>query len=445
MKKIIMLVIVCFIVIPTIAQKQAWTFQQCLDTALQRNISVNQSRLSNEIDRINLQQSKANRLPSLNAGANGGVNYGKSLDPTTSGYVDEGLNTASFSVNSGMTLFGGLELQRTIEQYKMNLDAGKFDTEKIRNDVTLNITTAYLQLLFSYEILDAAKKQAESTSTQVDRTLKLVDAGKIPESNLYTIRSQMATDNLAIVNAEGQLEIARVTLMQLMEIPVLDSFDIEKPIVQEPAAMLLLTKTDIYNKALTTQPQISSAAIKTNSALLGIRITESARWPKLSLSGSINSNYANSSRSSSSRSLRDPFSTQLWNNLGEGIGMNLSIPIYSNRQIKSNIEKAKVNALSMQFNEQNTKNILRKAIEQSYTDLKTAGKKYQATKEQSLEAELAYLNMEKKYNVGMSTAIDYLIEKNIYFQAQSNLIQSKYDYLFKTKILDFYQGIPIVF
>jgi outer membrane protein len=328
----------------------------------------------------------------------------------------------------------------------MNLDAVKTDVENVRNQVTLNITTAYLQLLFQYEILKSAKNQTEATTIQVDRTQKMVNAGKVPESNLFTIRSQQATDNLAVVNAQGQLDLAKVTLEQLMEIPVTDSFEVKIPDLVEPSLLLHQTNQEIYNKALTVQPQIAGASIRTNSALLGIKISESARYPSLSLSGGVNSNYSVTSRTGSNSSVKDsPFFPQLWTNLGESIGLNLSIPIYSNRQLKSNIERAKINALNVQLDEQNTRLQLRKTIEQSYTDLRNSIKKYEAVKEQISAAELSYQNMERKYNVGMSTAIDYLIEKNNYFQAQSNGIQAKYDYIFKSKILDFYQGKPIQF
>jgi outer membrane protein len=274
----------------------------------------------------------------------------------------------------------------------------------------------------------------------------MVNAGKVPESNLFTIRSQQATDNLAVVNAQGQLDLAKVTLEQLMEIPVTDSFEVKIPDLVEPSLLLNQTNQEIYNKALTVQPQIAGASIRTNSALLGIKISEGARYPSLSLSGGVNSNYSVTSRTGSNSSVKDsPFFPQLWTNLGESIGLNLSIPIYSNRQLKSNIERAKINALSVQLDEQNTRLQLRKTIEQSYTDLRNSIKKYEAVQEQIRAAELSYQNMERKYNVGMSTAIDYLIEKNNYFQAQSNGIQAKYDYIFKSKILDFYQGKPIQF
>jgi outer membrane protein len=329
----------------------------------------------------------------------------------------------------------------------MNLDAGKTDIDNVKNTVTLNVTTAYIQVLFDYEILDAAKSQANATGVQVDQTEKQVKAGTLPESNLYTIRAQQATDNLAVVNAQGTLDLEKVTLEQLMEFPAVDSFDLKVPDFVEPSIMMNKTNQEIYAKALTVQPQITGASIRTNSALLGIKISEGARYPTLSMSGSGSSNYAVSSRTGVVASVpkASPFFPQLWNNLGESIGLNLSIPIYSNRLIKSNIERAKVNFLLTQLNEQDLKYQLRTTIEQSYTDLKNSIKKYEATKEQIAAAELSYKNMERKYKVGMATAIDFLIEKNAFYLAQSNGIQAKYDYIFKSKILDFYQGVPITF
>jgi len=445
-KKTLLIFAACLLITFVRAQNRVWTFQQCLDTAIQRNISLNQSRLNTDLSRITLEQSKANRFPNLNASARDGISFGRSVNPTTNQYVERTTNSSSFGVNTGVDLFNGFQITRTILQNKMNLDAVKTDVENVRNQVTLNITTAYLQLLFQYEILKSAKNQTEATTIQVDRTQKMVNAGKVPESNLFTIRSQQATDNLAVVNAQGQLDLAKVTLEQLMEIPVTDSFEVKIPDLVEPSLLLNQTNQEIYNKALTVQPQIAGASIRTNSALLGIKISEGARYPSLSLSGGVNSNYSVTSRTGSNSSVKDsPFFPQLWTNLGESIGLNLYIPIYSNRQLKSNIERAKINALSVQLDEQNTRLQLRKTIEQSYTDLRNSIKKYEAVKEQISAAELSYQNMERKYNVGMSTAIDYLIEKNNYFQAQSNGIQAKYDYIFKSKILDFYQGKPIQF
>jgi outer membrane protein len=429
------------------AQSHIWTFQQCLDTALRRNISLNQSRLNSDLNRITLDQSKANLFPYVRASASDGVSFGRNVNPATNSYIERTNNYASLGVNSGVSLFNGFQLTRTILQNKMNLDAGKTDIDNVKNQVTLNITTAYLQVLFYYEILKSARNQADATAVQVDQTQKMVNAGKLPESNLYTIRSQQATDNLAIVNAQGQLDLAKVTLEQLMELPVADSFDVQVPDLVEPSLIINQTNQEIFSKALTVQPQISGAAIRSNSALLGIKISEGARYPTLSMSGGVNSNYSVSSRTGVDASVpkASPFFPQLWNNLGESIGLNLAIPIYSNRQIKSNIERAKLNALITQLDEQDIRLQLRKTIEQSYTDLRNSIKKFEATKDQIAAAELSYTNMERKYKVGLATAIDYLIEKNAFYLAQSNGIQAKYDYIFKTKILDFYQGKPITF
>ncbi len=427
-------------------QEKRWTFRQCLDTALQRNISVNQSRLSNELNKVSLEQTKANRIPSLSASASEGLNFGKNVDPTTNTFVTQAYHSTNIGINSSLNLFNGLQNANTIRQNRINVEAGQFDIEKVKNDVTLNVTTGYLQVLFSYEILEVAKNQAASTAAQVDRTEKLVGAGKAPESDLLQIKSQQATDNLSIITAQNQLDLAKVTLMQLMEIPITDYFDVEVPVMVEPVMVQLQTNEAIYQKSLEVLPQISSAGLKTNAALMAMKISEGARWPKLTLGGSLNSNFASSRTQGSVVNPEGyPFFSQIWDNIGQSFNLGLSIPIYNNRQIKSNTDRAKINLMTAQLNEQNTKNILRKNVEQTYTDLRAAMKKYDATKEQLSAVEAVYNNSEKKFDVGVMNATDFLIQKNNYIQSQSNLIQAKYDFIFKSKILDFYQGKAIQF
>ena len=287
-KKSILIIVTCLLFISARAQHHLWTFQECLDTAIQRNISLNESRLNNDLNRINLDQSKASLYPSLSASGRDGVGFGRSLNPTTNQYVAKTTNSTSFGVNSSVTLFSGFQLTKTILQNKMNLDAGNTDIDNVKNQVTLNITTAYLQVLLDYELLDAAKSQADATSAQVDQTQKQVKIGVLPESNLFTIKAQQATDNLAVVNAQNTLDLAKVTLEQLMELPIVDSFDLKVPDFIEPSLMMNKTNQEIYSKALTVQPQIAGAAIRTNNALLGIKINEGARYPTLSLSGAGN-------------------------------------------------------------------------------------------------------------------------------------------------------------
>ena len=426
------------------AQVKRWKFRECLDTALVHNITVNQSRLTNELNKVSLEQSKANRIPSVSANASEGLSLGKNVDPTTNSFVTQAYHSTNLSINGSYNLFNGLQNANTIRQNRLNVEAGQYDIEKVKNDVTLNITTGYLQVLFAYEVLSAAKNQAEATAAQVDRTQKMVEAGKSPESDLLQIRSQQATDNLSVITAQNQLDLAKVTLMQLMEIPVTDLFDVEIPTMLEPAQQILNTNEEIYRRSLAIMPQITGYTIKTDAALMAQKVSEGARWPRLTLGANLNTNFASSRTQGSVVNPEGyPFFEQIWDNIGQSLNLGLSIPIYSNRQIKSNIDRAKINVLNARLNEQNVKNVLRKSVEQTATDLKAASKKYEATREQLRAVEAAYLNAEKKYVVGVMNATDFLIQKNNFFQSQSNLIQAKYDYIFKSKILDFYQGKEI--
>ena len=429
-----------------VAQTKSWTFQQCLDTALQRNISVNQSRMSNELNKVSLEQSKANRIPSVSANANEGLNVGKSVNPTTNSFVTETYHSTNVGVSSSYNLFNGLQNANTIRQNRLNVQAGQYDIEKMKNDVTLNITTGFLQVLFDNEILAGTKNLEESTMAQVERTEKMVNAGKSPESDLLQIKSQLATDNLSVITAQNQLDLAKVTLMQLMEIPIADSFEVAVPVMDETAESIMQTNEEIFQKSLSAQPQITSASLKTNAAEMALKVSEGARWPRVNLGANLNSNYASSRKKGTSVNPEGyPFYQQMWDNVGQSFSMGISIPIYSNRQITSNIDRARINLITTRLSEQNTRNVLRKSIEQTYTDMHAAVKKYEATKQQLAAAELSYKNAEKKYIAGVMNATDFLIQKNNYAQSQSSLIQAKYNSIFIRKILGFYQGKAIAF
>ncbi len=442
-----------FFIIPVIvchgismAQSNPWTFQQCIDTALQRNINIIQVQLVNETNKINLEQVKANRIPSFNASASEGISLGTTINPTTNQYVTQAYHSTRFGINGSWNLFNGLQNANTIRQNMLNVKSGQLDIEKAKNDVILSITSGYLQVMFAREVLATAKSQASATAAQVDRTRKMFDAGKSPESDLLQIQSQLATDRLAIITAENQLNMAKVTLMQLMYIPISDDFDIVVPEMTEPAVTLVLSNEEVYKKALQVRPEIASAAIQSNSAQMEIKISNGARWPSLNLNVNTGTNFASSRTKGSSVNPEDyPFFEQIWDNLGQSFTLGLSIPIYSNRSVKSRIDRAEISAKNAMLNEQLTQKQLRTVIEQTYFDLKGAAKKYEATKEQLTAVNSVFTSSEKKYNVGVMTATDFLIQKNNLTQAMSNLIQAKYDYIFKSKILDFYQGKDIQF
>ncbi len=427
------------------AQTKPWTFQQCLDTALQRNITVNQSRMSNEINKINLEQSKANRIPSVSASANEALNMGKNVDPTTNTFVTEAYHSTNLGVSSSYNLFNGLQNTNTIRQNRLIVEAGASDIEKAKNDVILDITLGYLRVLLYTETLAAAKSQATATTNLVGRAEKMVNAGKSPESDLLEMKSQLATNTLAVITQQNLLDVAKVTLMQLMDIPINDNFEVEVPLMDESPAMIFPTNEEIYQKSLTILPQITSALLKTNASEMALRVTEGARWPRINLGANMNTNYASSRTKGSVNPQGYPFFEQIWDNIGQSFSMGVSIPIYSNRQIKSNIDRAKIKLITTRLDEQNVKNALRKTVEQTYTDMRASSKKYEATKQQLEAVESVYRSAEKKYNVGVMSATDFLDQKEKFIQSESSLIQAKYNFIFMQKLLDFYQGKAIGF
>lgn len=428
------------------AQRKPWTYQQCLDTAMKRNISVNQSRLANELNRIGLEQYRANRIPSVSASVGEAFNIGKNIDATTNQFVIGSFNSGSYGLNASYNLFNGLQNNNTIKQYKLNVEAGRFDIETARNTVILSITTGYLQMLQQYEILKTAMNQLSADSAQTERTRKMLNVGKAAEGDLLQMLAQLASDQLQAVNAQNQLDLARVTLMQLMQIPVLDTFDVEIPASQEPGLLMPLNKEEVFKKSLDVMPQIRASSIRTSGSLMAIKVANGARWPRLTLSAGLNSNYASSRKQGSAVNPEDyPWYTQVWDNVGQSLNLGLSIPIYSNRQIQSNIERATVNSKTAALNELNTRQTLRMSIEQTFTSLRAAARNYEASKIQLNSTELTFRNAEKKFNVGVMSATDFLIQKNNYVQSLSNSIQARYNYIFQTKILDFYQGKAISF
>ena len=272
------------------AHRAPWTFSQCLDTALQRNITVAQSKLTNELNKVTLEQSKAQRIPSVSASASEGLSFGWSIDPTTNSYVDQAYNSTNLGLSSSLNLFNGLQTQNTIRRNKLNVEAGGYDVEKTKNEITLGVTTAYLQLLFAMDNLEVALRQEESTTAQAEQTRKMVAAGKVPESNLLQIRSQLATDNLAVINARNTVDLARITLMQIMEIPFYDGFEVVRPRFEEPAVEIIQTSEQVYSKALLVMPQVSAAQVRSNSSLYDMKISEGARYPRLNIGANLNTN-----------------------------------------------------------------------------------------------------------------------------------------------------------
>ncbi|MGP8214453.1 MAG: TolC family protein [Bacteroidia bacterium] len=454
--------------INTTAQNKPWSLKACIDTAIQRNITVKQGQLNNQISEINLEQAKENLYPNLNVTDAPGFNFGKGQN-ASGVYVEQNITSNSFAITSNVTLYNGLLYQNTIKQNKFVYDAGIQGVEKMKNDLTLNVLADYLQVIASYEQVDIAVSQIASDTAQLVETRKWVDAGKYPILNLLQMQSQLAADKYTKVNAETALEIAKVNLMQAMDIPVISDFEVERPVVNDSTLSVTpLTSGDIYNTAQGIMPEIKNALLSFEASEVAVKVAQSLYLPKLTLGGSIKTSgislayqemyvqgpigYLQSNPSdrviglNELASMNNNFSN-LWSqtnyDFNQAIGFTLTIPVFNNFQAKNTTAIARINSEIARLTEESVALTLRQNIEQAYTQLLAAAAQYVSAKE-ALETEaLTYANIEKKFEIGLSSATDFLVEKSNYLKAQQNLIQAKYNYLFKIKLIGFYLGKPI--
>lgn len=452
--------------------QETWTLQQCIEYAVKNNIQIKQTLLNTELAKTNLIQSEATVLPNINANASNYYNYGKTIDPFTNSFATEKVRSDRYSLQANLVLFNGLQAYNTIKQNQLSLAASKYDAEKMVNDISVYVASAYLQILFNMELLDIANKQVLLTKSQIDRTKKLVDAGSVAKGNLLNIEAQAANEELQVVNAQNNLDIGYLNLTQLLELQDARNFKIARPAIPELVnAEIKEDVASIYQNALANKPEIKSAELKLKSASKGISIAKGALSPQLGIGGSYGTGYSGLSKrivgdpsygfaptgyyTSSNEAVfgpvllndfeKTPFTKQINDNLNKSFGFNLTIPIFNGFQVKSAISRAKINSANAQLNLESAQKQLYKSIQQAYADAQAAIKKYQATESAVVALRESFLYSEQKFNLGMLNPLDYNDAKNKLTKAESDLVQAKYDFVFKQNILNFYQGKPIAF
>jgi len=413
-----------------------WTLQSCIQYALQQNIQVQKSSLTNDINKVNADQARESRFPSLNASASQNFSWSKplGLDGKYSNYA--GQNSSSFGINSNVTLYNGGKIRNSIKQADINYQAGQYDVETMKESISLNILNAYLQILYAEEQVKNSEKQVEVTADQLRLAEERVKLGSISNADYLQVKSQLASEKQTLANAQSTLDIDRVTLMQLMEIPVTPNFYIVHPEFNNLISTSRSSKADsIYNIALGIKPQIKSADLNKQSAALAVDIAKAGYQPQLSLNGDISTGYNNS--------YGVAYDYQVSNRITPSVGLTLSIPIYQNRQARSKVDIAKINTQNAELSETDTKNQLRKAIEQACVDVSTAEKKFLASLEDYNANQESFEVASEKFNQGLLNSVDYLVQKTNLITAESNLLQAKYNLIFSNKILDFYSGVPL--
>jgi outer membrane protein len=425
------------------SQQKEWTLEECIAHALQNNISIKQQEIMTEYQVAALEQSKINLLPTLNGSASHNYAFGRALDETTYEFTEnETVQSNNFYAGSNVTLFRGLVSYNTIRKNKYEVLASEQELEQFRDNISLNISLAYLQILLNQELVAATESQVELTYQQIDRTRKMVDAGSLARGNLLEIEAQAAREELQLVNMRNQLTLSLLNLAQMLELQNTDDFAVAIPAITVRDEAVDGNPAAIYSVAEKTRPEILSAEYKLKSAEYDLAIARGNRSPRLSLGASMSTGY-------SDKRLRPvtfekyPFGDQLTDNLNYGLGFSLNIPIFNGWQVNTGIKNSRLGIENSKYALENTRKQLYKNIQQAYTDANGALKKYNASQKAVTSMEEAFRYAEQKLGVGMVTAVEYNQSKTQLLNAQSEMAQAKYEYVFKTKVLDFYKGIPL--
>jgi outer membrane protein len=421
------------------AQVKVWTVDDCIQYALERNIQVQKARVSNDISEINLFYTKAALYPSLSGSARQNFDWSKQLNNTTGSTVFTGANGTNFSVVSAMTIYNGNKLRNSVKRSEVDYEADKYNTDIIKETVSLNVLNAYLQVLYSEELVRNSNNQINSTAEQLNLAGERMKLGAIANSDYLLVKSQLATEKLTLATAESQLSIDRFTLMQLMELPVTNDFSIEHPDLNT----LINQKRDpdpgeIYKISLSIKPEVKNAELNKKSSLIGVDLARANYFPDLSVNAGISTLF-----SSSKQGLT--YGYQLRNNLSPAIVFTASIPVYLNKQVRTNVEIAKKNTVNAELDELNVENQLRKAIEQACLDVTSSQIEYEASAEQYKAVKESFDVASEKLFQGIMNSVDYLIQKTSFISAESKFLQSKYKLIFSYKVLDFYTGQSLSF
>ncbi len=449
--------------------------------ALRNNPQLKQSNLQVQGNVINYEQSKWQRWPSLNFNASQGFSFGRNIDPFTNQFVQQNINFNNFQLGASVTLYNGMQQHNTVLQNQLNTMASQKDYDAARNDLMLNVTLAYLQVLNNQELVTVAGLQREATEQQVIRMDRLVEAGAEAQAKLLDLKAQLANDELNLLNAENNLEASKLSLKQFMNVPGSVALEIRSIPLKDPELLAYeASVNEVYETALGHLPQMEAARLKVLAAEKGINVARGRYLPSLSMSAGMNTAY--SSNAPSERFIADgspgtqmevPSETQFiqlngsrqyltqivtvpggvyrhFNYLGvldfnrnSSLNFNLRIPIFNGFQAKYAVANAKLQMMSAEYDNQIAANTIRQNIEQAYINMTNAAKSYSATANQVRAFEEAFRAAESRFNAGALSAAEYNIAKANLDRGKAGLVQSKYDYIFRTKVLDFYMAKPL--
>lgn len=414
-----------------------WNLEKCIDYAIAHNITIKTRKLATEEKKLSKSDAKWARLPNLNASSGQSYNWGRSVSPATNTYTTVNSSSTSFRMSTNVPLFTGLRIPNQYKLSKVELSASLADLDKAKEDLSVQIAQQYLQVLFTKELFTVAKEQAQLSQIQYERFQELLRLGKTAQSEVAEAQARMAQDKYSVTSANNNYQLAKLDLTQLLELTSADQFNIVSPAGVD-IENVLIPIDQIYSNALATRAEMRAAKLRYKGSKYSINIAKSAYYPTLSLGGNLGTGYNKISGIKA-----DGFSKQLENNLSKSIGFSLSIPIFNRFTNRNNLRRARLQREQYALQLADTRKKLYKEIQQAWYNAAASQAQYESASVAKNANQEAFNLMQKKFMQGKATSLEFNESKTNLMKSVSEQLQAKYQYFFRTKILQFYDGQPL--
>ena len=436
MKKILISLSLMAIYSSNFQAQESWNLERCIKHAIEHNLSIKQKEAAKIQSEVELHTAQWSRLPNLNGNVGQSFNFGRALQADNT-YENRNTRNTNFSLGTNIPLFTGLQIPNNIALSKLNLKAATEDLEKAKEDISIQVASYFLQVLFNEELAKVAENQVQLSQEQLERKIAFFKNGKASEAEVLDAKSRLAQDELSVVQAKNNYLLALLDLSQLLELPSPENFQVEIPQIENVSAKLSLPE-EIYTQAMMNKPAIKAAQYRVLGAEKNIRIAQSALYPQLSLGAGIGTNYYHLSGMENAS-----FSSQWEQNMNKYLQLSLSFPLFNRFQTRNRVKSARIQHTALSWQLEESKKTLYKEIQQAYYNAIASESKYKSSQSATESAEASFRLMSEKYANGKATATEYNEMRTIWMKALSEGIQAKYDYVYRSKILDFYKGVPL--
>jgi outer membrane protein len=451
-----------------------WSLKECIDYALANNLTVQRSQYTVESSRVDVRQSQWGRVPSVTGSASYGYSWGRGLDPVSNSFISQEITSSNLGAQASLPLINGFSIHNSIQQDQKTYAASEYDLAKAKNDVSLNVANLFITVVFNKELVNNARFQLQSSQQQLERTRKQVAAGALARSEELNLDAQVAQNELTLVQQENALVFSILQLKQALQIEDAQPFDVEIPDISPENLILDQTREEIYALAKQSMPEIKSAELKIESSYYGVKAARGNYFPRLNLVGSVNTNYSSRAAAefysdggfqysegpiafvgkdetqpvyaiSPTGKFRNTYEAreQFKDNLYRVLNLQLIIPIFNNYNTRASVQRSIISSKRAEIDAKEISNTLRQNVETAYNEAIAASKTYNSAMRQVTAREEAFRMMNQRYNAGAANSFEYQVSQNDLYQAQTVLTRAKYDFIFKKKVLEFYQGKSI--